>query len=32
MLLKHLHVWYYTLLRSHMGFQNPIYNEIPHLP
>lgn len=33
MIRKHLHVWYYTLSRSHMGFSNPIiYNEIPHLP
>lgn len=29
MILKHLHVWYYMFLLSHMGFLNPIiYNEI----
>lgn len=33
MILKRLHVWYYTLLWSHMGFLNPIiYNEIPRIP
>lgn len=33
MILKHLHVWYYTLLLSYMGFKNPIiYNEIHHFP